>query len=289
MRVAMVYNPRSGKGSGQTLADSLIHHVHRAGHDAIPIATCAHPDDAWNSAVRDACAHAGALVIIGGDGTVRTAITASGRSTPVYHAPAGTENLFARQFGADATPARLLAALARRRIARIDLGRAETLFTLMTSAGPDAGVLNRLHATRGAGISHATYGPVILREYLQTTLPHITIDIDGQRAIDHQQGWAVVAVSRLYAFEVNPCPDAHVGDGLLDIAFFPATSPAAMLKAMVSCMFRMEPRVRRFHGRHVRISSDAPLPFQSDGDWLGYKPSLDISILPKALPVLCPA
>ncbi|QKK09344.1 MAG: hypothetical protein HND58_15050 [Planctomycetota bacterium] len=54
------------------------------------------------------------MVAVGGDGTVYHALPQLLRSkTPVYHAPAGNENLFAREFGMTANPATLLGALKR--------------------------------------------------------------------------------------------------------------------------------------------------------------------------------
>lgn len=289
MHVALVYNPRSGQGHGRGIAESLAHHARRDGHSVDLLPTGPHADDAWNDRVHAACTHAGALVIVGGDGTVRTALAASQRRTPIYHVPAGTENLLARQFGSDATPDRLLSALRRNHVAHVDVGQADGLFTLMTSVGPDAGVLNLLHSNRGESITHLSYAPVILKEYARTRLPRVTIEADGRTIVNQEQGWVVVAVSRSYAFEVNPCPDADPTDGLLDIAFFPVTTPGGMLRAMIASWFRLHSGARRWRAAHVRLSSDAPLPAQSDGDWLGFKPSLDLSVIPQGLPVLLPA
>jgi diacylglycerol kinase family enzyme len=44
-----------------------------------------------------------------------------------------------------------------------------------------------------------------------------------------------------------------------------------------------------FSGRRVRISADRPVPFEFDGDYVGERTELDVSVLPGALLVRCPS
>lgn len=147
----MVTNTASGRGKAETLATALDHALAAAGHD---VQRC--PISQGHIALRDAAHAAELLVIVGGDGTVHACLTAAVQAAiPVYHAPTGTENLFAREFSMDHSADRLLRAIQRRRVVHADVGDADgRLFVLMVSVGLDASVLHRLAASRNGPIRH---------------------------------------------------------------------------------------------------------------------------------------
>jgi len=99
-----------------------------------------------NGALLSALEGARALVCVGGDGTIHHALPALlARDAPVYHAAAGKENLFAREFGMSAHPERVVAAVERGATRRMDVGMCSGApFALMLSVGPDASILHEV-------------------------------------------------------------------------------------------------------------------------------------------------
>lgn len=218
MRVLILHNPSSGTGSRRALVDESERLLRADGHEVSRMA----PMDAG---AHDAIAYAELVVLAGGDGTVHHALRAISRSrAAMYHLPLGTENLFARHFGMDRHAVTLRRAVANPTIAVIDLGEANgTLFSLMVSAGPDAGVIHDLASTRNGPISHLTYLAPIRRQLSIRPAP-LWIEADGTTIVEDRPGWAVVANLPDYGMRANPAPRADATDGLLDVVFMPASS-----------------------------------------------------------------
>ena len=215
LRVVLVVNTRSGRGRASRIADAIDVALRRGGHDCViaPIGT----------ALEDPLAGAGALVVVGGDGTLHAVVGEAARSgVPVYHAPAGTENLFAREFRMSASPEAVVLAIEAGRTHRVDLGRAGGRpFALMASVGWDAAVIHALDRRRKGAISHRSYVVPILAQL--AALPQVTLDVrtDAGPVIEGRRGLLVIANSRQYAMRLDPARDAVIDDGLLDLVFFP--------------------------------------------------------------------
>ena len=91
-----------------------------------------------------------ALVVVGGDGTVRL-VSDVARLTgiPMWQTSAGNENLFARSLNMHKGATSLLAALEQRRVHRIDRLRVgDRSSLLMLSSGFDADIVERVTASR---------------------------------------------------------------------------------------------------------------------------------------------
>lgn len=196
---------------------------------------------------------ADATVVAGGDGTVLSVAPAcAAAAVPIYHLPAGNENLFAREFGMDANPARLARALQRGRTTTCDVGRCgwsgaghassplpSRPFLLMASVGPDAGVVHRLHACRTRAVGHRAYAMPIVEELAGPAVSRVRVWCEGDpRPEIDGRGMLVVANCRQYALRIDPCPEANPGDGLLDACFIPAETAVDALAALVRLRLR---------------------------------------------------
>ncbi|MDX2132124.1 MAG: diacylglycerol kinase family protein [Planctomycetota bacterium] len=294
MRVVLVGNPKSGRGRAARVLEETAHALRTAGHECTVLTDlCATdgPCSAWAGG-------GDAVVVAGGDGTIHSLLPAlRNESVGIHHAPLGTENLFAREFGMRADGAFVARAAKKGVFDRVDLGlirhaEAEIPFAIMCSIGPDAGVIRRLHAVRNGPISHASYAMPVMRETFRPALPRLTIEADGRTLCDAERGLLVVANMRQYALRADPAWRADPRDGLLDLVFMPCAS------ALGAGVRLLEARLRR-HRRdvlHVRASTvrvrtldDAPV--QVDGECLQLAPGgLDISfgVAPLALRVLMP-
>ena len=305
MHVVLVFNPRSGRGFAATCAPALLGALRDAGVSATNIEVGPH---APSADLAHAARNAEAIVVAGGDGTVRSAAAAAiATGAPIYHAPCGNENLFARQFGMTSEPARLIAALQRRTITHIDLAEAHwlsssssqppqptqpTSFLLMSSFGPDAGVIHRLHHSRTRATGHRAYLKPILDELAEPTLPRLTVHADGRPLIDDRRGLLVIANIPQYAFRIDPCPNADPADGLLDLTFFPAESSIEALAWLIRARFRghmRSPHLVTARARAFSIRPALPTHVQIDGELVPPPPpnsTLEITVSRRVLPVL---
>jgi diacylglycerol kinase family enzyme len=221
MKVLILHNHSSGTGARRALVDESERLLRADGHEVSRMA----PMDAGAS---DAITHAVLVVIAGGDGTVHHALPALVRSrAAMYHLPLGTENLFARHFGMDRHAVTLRRAVANPAIAEIDLGEANgTLFSLMVSAGPDAGVIHDLASTRNGPISHLTYLAPIRRQLSIRPAP-LWIEADGTTIVEDRPGWhARASNAHLRRSSASPHVGQTVRDSTAGSTPTAATAPA---------------------------------------------------------------
>jgi len=266
MRIAIVANPRSGRGRAAGACESLARGLARDGHEVQQTPPRSVEELALETRGCDA------LIAVGGDGTCALAAAACVRhGAALWPYPMGTENLFAKHLGAvaDAEDAcRVIGAGATR---RMDVGTidGDAIFLLMTSIGPDAGVVDRLTQRRRGAISHLSYVAPIVEEALRPTLPGLTIDADGERIVTATRGMVVVANIARYALGINPAPDARADDGLLDVVFMPSGNTVAaaawLIQAKAGQHVNRASIVTR-RARRVVIRPDRACVFQADGD-----------------------
>ena len=241
VRVVAVFNPSSGTGHARRVAILYADHLRSRG---FRVDLC----HSHGTACRDSTPFADAaphllqddvVLVAGGDGTVHRLLpTIVDSGAALCQLPAGTENLFSREFGAPRSPESVERALCLGTRRRVDLGDlAGTPFALMASIGPDAGVIRRLDAGRAGPISHLSYFKPILREFLDPSLPLLSVSAQGQPWITARRGMLVIANSRHYAWRLDPCRLADPADGQLDAVFLPGdTAPDMARWALVYLM-----------------------------------------------------
>lgn len=289
----MVVNAASGRGRGSVVGAQLERAAREAGHEVVRADVGGRAPGECAKLLPTDC---GALVVVGGDGTVHSiASWASENRTPVYHAPVGTENLFAREFGMDERGASLVGALEAGRMAQIDLAVCnDRLYVLMASLGMDAGVIHRLARGRTGSIGHWSYAWPILEECRCGQPARVTIEVDGRRVVDTGMGAALVANSRQYAVRLDPAHDARMDDGLLDLVFLPHQSIAELLRWGVLARLRRlegDSRVVRARGERIEVRAEGDgFPMQIDGEAEGdgRTERAVMEVMPGALRVLLP-
>jgi len=296
-RIAVLFNPRSGRGRGAVTADAFAAALTGAGHEVAGASV----DDPGC----DLRSGYDVLVLGGGDGTVNHSIARCVEAgVPLYQIPMGTENLFARGFGMTRDPAVLLRSIERWRVDEIDVASIATAgaaagrqFLLMCSVGPDAGVVHRLAGARSGAISHLSYAAPIARELLRPSLPALTVEVDGEKLVDGRAGMLVVANSREYGVRLNPASRALMSDGLLDVVFFPASASISLVRWLMVARLGLHTRSSKLlyrTGRAVRIeSAGRTAPFQLDGEMGGRIGAADegalVTLREGAMRVLRPA
>lgn len=280
MEIALIFNPISGSGRAGREAPPLAESLRRRGFGVRLVETRAGASESW---LAPALAGAGGAVVLGGDGAVRmVAAEAARAAVPIWHAPLGTENLFARAFGMDASHERIgraFSEVAQRGEAwtrEIDLGAADgEPFAIMAGFGFDGQVVHDLARVRTGAITHLSYARPILRSLAGFRPVQLAWEIDGER---EQLGRGTVFVGNLreYGARLDPTPDAVPDDGLLDATFLPAETvgglaawvPLLRLGLHVERLgIQFGARVRR--GRRIELTSDSPQCLQLDGDAAG--------------------
>ena len=289
MRIAVAINERSGRGRGVARASALEHALTARGHAVTRLAVTR-----LASLLEDPPE---VLVLVGGDGTVSHSLgLLADLKVPIWHCPAGTENLFARTFGSNVSAREAAEAIGRARVRHIDLGVADIepgirrRFALMVSVGPDAAVVDAVDQARTDRITHLSYVLPSIRAMLGGPVAPLSVEIDGSRLISDTPGMAVVSNIRAYGARLDWLAGAQPDDGLLDVAFLPGRTPRRLIPWALRAWLR-RPLDRSgalvTRARAVAITSAGePVAMQADGEPLGVRNRIALSIEPGALAVI---
>jgi diacylglycerol kinase (ATP) len=247
--VAILVNPNAGRGRHRAEIPAALDRLRATGREVEILD--AHSIDGAIAACRDAVERgAGALVAIGGDGTVNLAMQAAAGTGVGFGAiPAGTGNDFAREIGVP-TSVSEAAEVAARAIETgwrrpIDLARMvpaagpERWFGAVLGAGFDAIVNERANRMRFPRGPHR-YDIAIVVELLRLRPRHYTITLDGE---PHEVDAVLVAIGNTpsYGGGMRICPAADASDGLLDLVVVGPIGRGTFI--------RIKPRV--YAGTHV--------------------------------------
>lgn len=294
--VAVVGNPYSGRGANRQRVQRLLERLQASGVAARV---------AWEPAARhamladpDLARWCRCVVVAGGDGTVADVLNdlPDGASVPVATLPIGNENLFAREFGFEAPPERIAAAIARGRTRQVDLGTCNgRVFALMASAGFDAEVVHRVARWRvrpnGEGlrrVGRLNYGPRILAALGRYRYPRVRVEADGH--VVGEGAHAFVFNLPQYAARLGICPEAAGDDGQLDWLVLERPGMWALGRyglSVIGGRHLGRPDVRHGRAERIRITaaSDGSVPAQVDGDPAGATP-MAVAVRPGALAVV---
>ena len=247
--VAVLANPTAGRGRHRGLLPGLLERLADAGRPVrlLEAHTPAEAEAACHAAVADG---AGALVAVGGDGTVHRALQAvAGTAVPFGPVPAGTGNDFAVDTGFPADPLAavgvIAAALREGRSRPVDLARmtgadgGDRWYGAVLAAGFDAIVnerANRMRWPRGP----RRYDLAILVELARLRPRRYTLRLDGE---EQQVDAVLVAVGNCasYGGGMRICPDADPTDSVHDVVVGGRFDRRTLM--------RVKPRI--YQGTHV--------------------------------------
>jgi len=289
MRVMVIYNPVSGRGKACISAVAIAEQFLRTTSEVELIQTQPALPEHWLKPKLQFKPEA--IVVVGGDGTLRqVASMIVGSTIPVYHAASGTENLFAKSMGMLSHPEVVVSSVTHGNTKSIDTATANGEFMLlMASVGFDAAVVEDLAEHRGNTITHLSYIAPIIRQLFNWNPPVITIEVDGEKLVTSQKGWAVIANSKAYARGLNPARNANIADEKLDVVFLPLKSRLQLLR-----WIRLARRGTHLHhpdaiysqGKTISVQTTEPSPWQIDGDSAGDTTEMNITCVPKSLRAL---
>jgi diacylglycerol kinase (ATP) len=293
--IAVLANPRAGGGRHRGLLPAVLQRLNAAGRPVrlLSAETAAEAEKACHRAVAEGV---GALVTVGGDGTVHLGLQAVA-GTPVGFGviPAGTGNDFAAGTGVPMNPltaaTAVAAALRAGRTHDVDLARAAGAggevrwFGAVLAAGFDAVVnerANRLRWPRGP----RRYDLAILLELSRLRPRRYALELDGA---DRSFTGVLVAVGNCpsYGGGLRICPDADPADGLLDVVVAASLGRAALtrLKPRLRRGTHLaDPRVTSYRAREIKIGAEDIIAY-ADGERIGPLP-LTIGCAPGAVRLL---
>ena len=294
--IALLINPVSGHGRGAAAARRARDRFVELG---IKVRDLTGTDVAASRVMaREAVAEGvDALVVVGGDGMVHTALPAVvGTGTPLGVIPAGTGNDEAREYGWPRKSPEAAADVVAAGHARVvDVGRAvtadgqESYFGSVLASGFDSLVSDRTNRMRWPH-GRARYNVAMLAEFVNLRpLPFVLTFADGT-VIRRDLLLVAVGNTRSYGGGMRICPGADPGDGLLDVTIGGALPRRKVLRLMPTVyrgthVDRPDVQVVRTSG--LRIESPG-INAYADGEYLGPLPA-DVSIVPGALRILVPA
>ncbi len=265
-RILILANAASGSGRALRRAERARGTLTGAGHEVEMLAPRAFTDEGAGGSPD-------LVVVAGGDGSIHYALPRLIElGVPLYHLPAGTENLIARSFAMNADPKRLLGAVERGRDLKIDLGSANGRpFAIMLSAGPDAGVIHRLAAKREGTITKLSYAGPVVKEAFSPRLVRASVRVDGRDAAGPEKR-AILLIANLkrYGAGLDPALDARADDGRLDMVWLPAKNAPKALGWAIACRLRQHRRLPSSvfdAGSSMRVSfAESPALLQVDGE-----------------------
>ncbi len=321
MRALLVVNPSATTTSART-RDVLAHAL--ASDLKLDVATTEYRGHARDLARRAAeSGNIELVVALGGDGTVNEVVNGLLHAGPdpeglprLAVVPGGSTNVFARALGlpndvVEATGALLDAVrdgsertvglgLAAGTPGTEDEGVPERWFTFCAGFGFDAGVVGRVEQQRESGkrSTHSLYVRQAMRQFFGETNRRngsITLERTGEEPLDNlvmsiicnTAPWTYLGNRPVYA-----APEASF-DTALDVLGFTKLSTLTATRYATQ-LLRSTPE-RGPQGKHAvslhdqtsfTLHSQAPLPFQMDGDHLGLRTSVTFTGVRRALRVI---
>lgn len=287
-KVLIFLNPAAGKGNANYLAKSLLRYA--MAHDIHCVVVESQDATEISIGLAEAIAgsHYDALIAIGGDGLVHSAIQVIADSqTPLYVVPAGTGNDFARSNGLlETNPSVVFNIIYGTEPVSIDLGRIKNedglqYFGQILSTGFDAQV-NACANEHFPFAGRMKYNFATLVELPKFKSIMYALEIDGVKR-DLRAMLVAIANGPTYGGGMQLCPMADRSDGFLDILILHPVSKVELLKVF--------PKV--YSGRHIahpavefiktrKITVSANTSAYADGERIGSLP-IEVDVLSKSL------
>jgi diacylglycerol kinase (ATP) len=239
-----------------------------------------------------------AVVVCGGDGTVRAAAQAlldTGVALAVL--PTGTANLFAGGLGLATDPAAVVRSVRSGPRRTLDTGECnDRTFTVMAGTGVDAGMIDKADAARGP-LGKKTIG-ALSYFWAGATEAHaqapfaVTVTVDGVQFFQGPATCVLVGNLGQLPGGIRAFPDASPTDGLLDVGVITAEGLRAWAALMISSVRgrpEASPDAELTQGRQIDVRLEQEQRIEMDGGTKGTSDHLRIRVRPGSLIVCGPA
>jgi diacylglycerol kinase (ATP) len=245
------------------------------------------------------------VVVVGGDGTVRDVATIlHGRDVPLAIVPVGTANLFAGSLGIPMRPETAARAIAGAMPRRVDLGRVRwgtadggaseaRLFVVGAGMGLDARVMAATGATAKRRLGRYAYFLAAAREAMRATGTPASVVADEERIELLALEVLVANTGSLIPGVLRPALPISPSDGLLDVFVVEGNGLVDAVWGGLEAIVRRgqgrsgSGRSRRIRVRTIRVTGEAAVPVEVDGDVVG-RGWFEAESVPRAVRVLTP-
>ncbi len=228
------------------------------------------------------------IAACGGDGTLNAVLNACiHENVTLAFIPAGTINIFAKEFKIPLKPNKAAKAIASGVTTPVDVIKAGDKYALlMVSAGLDSFIVDNV-TKNNKKPGKLQYFFETLKYVKKYTYPDIKINANGQT---HSAKFIIAGQTNKYAGYFKFLPGAEFHDGLLHVCFFKGKSSLAHLCLAIQSFFGIHsrsPYVETLQTRSISISGPDNLRTQMDGEQ--YMPlPLNISVVPGKVNFLIP-
>jgi diacylglycerol kinase (ATP) len=284
--IAIFANPIAGRGKARKIVRSIEMGLEKGGYHPLPFAGAA-------GGLRDeelaAVGAAKAVVVVGGDGTLRQVVDrllrGLKRVPPIVVVPMGTANLMGLHLGLqwDERHVGEQVAAAIRLGKRLDLDAASVreshaeagqLMLLVAGVGIDAKIVHELSRIRSGPITRLSYALPAAMALGQYRFPVIEVAVDGKK-IWKAAGIALVGNVKEYGTGFPVLPHARPDDGLLDVCAMPCTHPGELVQLFLSAAageHLEQEGVVYVKGKSIEVRSQVEVEVQVDGEMAGFTP-----------------
>jgi YegS/Rv2252/BmrU family lipid kinase len=290
--IAYIVNPKSGASSSKLTGRQFEQYLAEKGFD-VHVSLTTSLEDACELATAAAVDYdCAAVVVVGGDGTVReVAHGLEGSDKPLLIVPCGTENLLANELGFDERLKTIIDTFEADYIRPLDLGSANgKCFTSIAGFGFDGQVVKRVSEQRKGHIDYSDYFWPIWRTFWDYTFDAMNVEVDGEHVFDGHGLVFVGNISR-YAVGLQILHDADFGDGLLDVCIYRCAARVHLLKHSLMTVLKQHTfgnDVIYRQGKTITVKSEAAdMPTEIDGD-PGPPLPMQIKVMPHAVNCIVP-
>ena len=276
MEYVFVVNRKAKRGGSRNFLERFEQHL-RAKNLEYRLVVVDRPGGGAELAREAVARGAGAVIAVGGDGTVNEALNGLSGGTAFGIIPVGTCNDAARNLGLPRDWRQALDVVAAGRVVRADLGRCgEQRFLTVAGMALDSFVgmaMNRLPRVLRRPFA---YVPVLVAKILTRRPMAFRLVVDG-RAIEERAWMVAVANTRAYAGGMRIAPNARMDDGRLHVCVIRECSRWELIRKfplVYSGRHLGHPIVRMYEAeRSVEIACSEPCPIIADGEHAGWLPA----------------
>lgn len=262
----IIINPRAGAGKPLTRVKAIEKFFRCRCLDYV-IEYTRYPKDAATIAARYENSDYNYYLVCGGDGTLSEVIN----GLPCYSnkillfLPAGTVNIFAKEFNIPQQVDLALAQLLSGAVVTLDVGLSNgNKFLLLLGAGIDGFIVSKI-SIRMKKLRHLAYFLTFVQCLFSYPFPPITITTDTLAEVGY---YVLVSKCRYYGGLFNITPAARMDNGLFDVCVLKKKGILALLKFIILVIFQKQQQCQDVHFyRTSKLVLTGPgIVSQTDGD-----------------------
>lgn len=288
MRVAILVNPKSGRGKAVSAATYIERFLERRGLN--PVLHYSNSIQRTQELANHISFRFPKVISVGGDGTLNEVINGIvGTDCQLGVIPTGDVNVLAVELGIPHDIEKAAAIAVSGDVKKIDLGRVnDRYFSVMCGIGLDAEIISQVKPIVKEVFSEAAYPMTGIKSLINYKPEHLLIKIDN--SLLSEGYYVVVSNSKNYGGTFSIARKADITDGYLDVCIFKNKSVASFIRHIAAIAAGKNLSSKGFEyyrAKEVQVQAEKPVLIQTDGEVVGTTPA-DIKVVPKKLQIMMP-